>query len=322
MNIQNTTALDESTSPAAVASALDNKIELVIVFDVVNGNPNGDPDMGNRPRLNPHSRKGIVSDVCLKRKVRNAVAALHTGEAGCEIYVTRSAVLDDAHRKAYEAVRGGKQKPKVVIKPKDLAEEGKLMGYMSGRFFDVRAFGGVMASKAQIGRLCGPVQFTMAESVDPISPMELTITRMAGSNEAGNGKSDEADGEEAGGNGGSNQTMGSKWIVPYGLYVGRVYISAMEAKRTGFSEADLQLLIDAIRQMFEFDRSAGRGEMRLRKLVMFRHENAKGNAPSHQLVRRVKVTNVTGTEFPSENDYEITVDESDMPAGVMMQIMV
>ena len=309
---------------------LSRRHDFVLIFDVTNGNPNGDPDAGNLPRIDPETNHGLVSDVCLKRKIRNYVELAREGEAGHHIYVEESSILNNKHREAYRALRPddaniGKEKK---LNPKDDAEARGLRDWMCANFFDVRTFGAVMSTRVNCGQVKGPVQMTFASSVEPVLPVEVTITRMAATNEAERKKrtegSDETDARQ------DNRTMGRKHIVPYGLYVAHGFISAKFAERTGFSEIDLDLLFESLKTMFEHDRSAARGEMTTRRLVVFRHENALGNAPAHQLFDRIRIGRNVDGEFRALNerglgnlpsarkfaDYRIEIDRTDLPLGV------
>jgi CRISPR-associated protein Csd2 len=310
-------------------TTLANRYDFTLIFDVANGNPNGDPDAGNLPRLDPETNKGMVSDVSLKRKIRNYIELAKTGQDSFHIYVQEGAILNEKHREAYKALRP--DDPKVgkdaKLNPKDDAEAGKLRDFMCRNFFDVRTFGAVMSTGINCGQVKGPVQMTFATSVEPIMPLEISITRMAATNEAE--KKQKAEGDDSNDRT-DNRTMGRKHIVPYGLYVAHGFISAKFAERTGFSEADLELLFEALSTMFEHDRAAARGEMSSRKLIVFKHENALGNAPAHALFDRVKIgRNVDGefreiddkrigNEPPARKfgDYMIEIDRANLPAGV------
>lgn len=310
-------------------TTLTRRHDFVLIFDVTNGNPNGDPDAGNLPRLDPETNHGLVSDVSLKRKIRNYVELARTGEAGHHIYVQEGAILNDKHRQAYVALRPDDPKAakEAKLNPKDDAEAIKLRDFMCANFFDVRTFGAVMSTGVNCGQVKGPVQITFANSVEPILPVEITITRMAATNEAEKKKTAEGDDSDARTD---NRTMGRKHIVPYGLYVAHGFISAKFAERTGFSEDDLDLLFEALKSMFEHDRSAARGEMTTRKLVVFRHENALGNAPAHKLFERVQIGRRINGDFrdPDDSgignhpparkfaDYMVRIDGADLPAGV------
>lgn len=306
-----------------------NRYEFVLIFDVQNGNPNGDPDAGNLPRLDPETNHGLVSDVSLKRKIRNYVEMAKGGDERFNIYVRESSILNDQHRKAYKALRpdDAKVDKDKSLNPRDDAEADKLRMFMCDNFFDVRTFGAVMSTGINCGQVRGPVQVTFAQSVEPIVPVEVTITRMAATNEAekkqkveGSDSNDRTD----------NRTMGRKHIVPYGLYRAHGFVSAKLSARTGFSDADLDVLFDALSTMFEHDRSAARGEMASRKLFIFKHDCALGNAPAHQLFDLVKIgRNVDGefrdvgdkridNEPPARkfSDYMVTIDRAGLPKGV------
>ena len=302
--------------------AVRNRHEFVLFFDVVNGNPNGDPDAGNLPRLDPETNQGLVSDVALKRKVRNYVALARADAPGHEIYMSEGATLNNQHKRAWSAVMPDVTKAEELKKlPKDEAKSHEITGWMCANFWDVRTFGAVMTTGVNAGQVRGPVQFTFARSVEPILPLEISITRMAATTEA--------DAEAKGG-----RTMGRKHIVPYGLYRVHGYVSAPLAshpvKGTGFSDADLDLLWDALENMFDHDRSAARGEMAKRKLVIFRHASALGNASAQSLFDRVTVNRVhNGSVQPigaeatdnwpvarSFADYQIAVDRSGLPDGI------
>ncbi len=311
-------------------TAISNRYDFVLLFDVANGNPNGDPDAGNLPRLDPETNHGLVSDVSLKRKVRNFIEMAHEGKDGFHIYVKEGAILNDQHRKAYKALRpdDAKVDKDAKLNPKDDDEAVKLRNFMCRNFFDVRSFGAVMSTGVNCGQVRGPVQLTFASSVEPIVPVEISITRMAATNEAE--KKQRAEGSEESNDRTDNRTMGRKHIVPYGLYRAHGFISAKLAERTGFADADLETLFNALSTMFEHDRSAARGEMTTRKLIMFKHQNAMGNAPAHSLFDRVKVGRNVSGEFRSVDDsgignypparkfsdYIVTIDQNNIPEGV------
>lgn len=309
-------------------TALANRYDFVLLFDVSKGNPNGDPDAGNLPRLDPETNHGLVSDVSLKRKVRNYVELAKGGEPRFNIYVQEGAILNEKHREAYKAVRPDNDK---VAKDKSLNPQNddeaiKLRQFMCDNFFDVRTFGAVMSTGINCGQVRGPVQMTFAHSVEPIVPQEISITRMAATNEREKKERQEgSDSDERA----DNRTMGRKHIVPYGLYRAHGFISAKLAERTGFSNADLDLLFQALENMFEHDRSAARGEMATRKLVIFKHASALGNAPAHALFDRVKVgRNIDGAfqtidrrldNYPPArefSDYAIDIERDGLPEGV------
>lgn len=312
-------------------SALASRHEFVVLFDVANGNPNGDPDAGNLPRLDPETNHGLVSDVCLKRKIRNYVELAKGDESGFRIYVQDGSILNEKHREAYIDARPSDDKvtKEAKLNPKDDAEAKKLRDFMCANFFDIRTFGAVMGTGINCGQVRGPVQFAFATSVEPIVPIEISITRMAATTEKekkDKAQSDEGDGNERT----DNRTMGRKHIVPYGLYRAHGFVSAKLAERTGFSEADLDLLLEAVENMFEHDRSAARGEMAVRKLIVFRHDCALGKAPAHSLFDRVKVGRNIDGDFRAVNDpaidnrpsarsfadYLVTIDRDDLPEGV------
>lgn len=281
--------------------SIQNRYEFVYLFDVSNGNPNGDPDAGNMPRLDPESSKGLVTDVCLKRKIRNFIELTVEKTPGYEIYVKEKSVLNLQNKKAYDEL-GIQQEPKKL--PKDVKKAEEITNWMCDHFFDIRAFGAVMTTEVNCGQVRGPVQLAFAKSIDPIIPLEISITRMAVTTE-----------KEAEEQSGGNRTMGRKHIVPYGLYRVHGFISAKLAEKTGFSDADLDKLWHALSLMFEHDRSAARGEMAARKLIVFKHNDALGNVPAHVLFERVKVERINGekdTPASSFSDYKISIDETDL----------
>jgi len=290
-------------------SAIANRYEFVYLFDVTNGNPNGDPDAGNLPRLDPETNQGLVTDVCLKRKIRNYVAleksdAEGLPEPGYVIYMQEKSVLNNQHKQAYAAL-GIDPEPKKL--PKDEAKAHELTRWMCTNFFDVRAFGAVMTTEVNAGQVRGPIQLAFATSIDPVIPLEVSITRMAVTNEKDLEK---------------ERTMGRKHIIPYGLYRAHGFISAKLAERSGFSEDDLQLLWRALSNMFEHDRSAARGEMAARRLIVFKHEHPMGNAPAHKLFDLVTVQRVEGeADTPARcfADYQVSIDCAGLPAGVTVQ---
>lgn len=305
-----------------------NRYDFTLVFEVINGNPNGDPDAGNLPRLDPETNRGLVTDVSLKRKIRNYVDLARHGQEGFHIYVEEGSVLNEKHRQAYKALRpdDAKASKEAKLNPKDDAEAKQLTAFMCANFFDVRSFGAVMSTGVNCGQVKGPVQMTFARSVEPIMPLEISITRMAATNEAE--KKQKAEGDDSSDRT-DNRTMGRKHIVPYGLYVAHGFISAKFAERTGFSEGDLALLYEALANMFEHDRSAARGEMATRKLIVFKHANALGNAPAHQLFDRVEISRLFRGEVhaiseqldnlpPARafSDYHISINRAGLPEGV------
>ncbi len=315
--------------------ALTRRHEFVLYFDVTNGNPNGDPDAGNMPRMDPETAHGLVSDVCLKRKIRNFVEAFKGDEPKNRIYVTEGAILNEKHREAYFAERPNDAGVKTAKKltPGSDEEARRLRQFMCDNFYDIRAFGGVLSTGINAGQVRGPVQIAFSRSVEPILPLEISITRMAATNEAEKKQRQEGS-DEPEEKRGDARTMGRKHIVPYGLYRAHGFVSAPLAshpgKGTGFTNADLDTLWEALGQMFEHDHSAARGEMATRKLVVFRHATALGNAPAHALFERVRTFRVhKGSQHPvgdektdnwpparSFADYAITVDREHAPEGI------
>jgi len=292
--------------------SLNNRYDFVLLFDVKDGNPNGDPDAGNLPRLDAETGHGLVTDVSLKRKVRNFVGLVKGEQPPYEIYVKEKAVLNNQHKRAYigigrEDLLSGDDKKR---KGGDAVNDAR--DWMCKNFFDVRTFGAVMSTGINCGQVRGPVQLTFARSVDPVIAQEHSITRMAVATEA------EAEKQE-----GDNRTMGRKHTVPYGLYVAHGFVSSFLAKQTGFSEDDLHLLWQALQQMFEHDRSAARGEMSTRGLYVFKHDSELGNAPAHALFERIQPKLKEGVTSPRAfSDYEVIVDEAHMPAGVTLMHMI
>ena len=283
-------------------TAIANRYEFVLLFDVENGNPNGDPDAGNMPRIDPETGHGLVTDVCLKRKIRNHVALAKNGATGFKIYIQEKSILNDTNEEAYKASELKSESKKL---PKKIEDAQKITGWMCSNFFDIRTFGAVMTTEINCGQVRGPVQLAFAKSVEPIMPQEISITRMAVTTKA------EAEKQQ-----GDNRTMGRKHIVPYGLYVAHGFVSAPLAEKTGFSGDDLTLLWEALINMFEHDRSAARGLMSSRKLVVFKHENKLGNAPAHKLFELVQVKRADGSSGPARSfsDYAVSVGQT--PAGV------
>lgn len=285
-------------------SAIANRYEFVLLFDVTNGNPNGDPDAGNLPRLDPETNQGLITDVCLKRKIRNYVALEKEHDAGYAIYMQEKSVLNNQHKKAYEALD---IKPESKKLPKEAEKARQVTEWMCNNFFDVRTFGAVMTTEVNSGQVRGPVQVAFASSIDPVIPMEVSITRMAVTNEKDLEK---------------ERTMGRKHIIPYGLYRVHGYVSAKLAERTGFSEDDLALLWRSLINMLEHDRSAARGEMSTRKLVVFKHDHPMGNAPAHVLFDSVQVKRVEGKEdTPARHysDYQVNIASESLPPGVTVE---
>ena len=281
-------------------NAIKNRYEFVMLFDVENGNPNGDPDAGNMPRTDPETSFGIVTDVCLKRKIRNFVELYKEGEGGYNILVKADRSLNSKFTEAYDAL--GLEKKQ---KGKNTDDVKKAQGYICDNYFDVRTFGAVMSTGDDpCGIVRGPVQLNFAKSIDPVYVQDITVTRQAVTTDKDFNEKKQSE-------------MGKKSFISYGLYRAEGYVSAMLAQKvTKFSEDDLELLWTAIINMFENDRSAARGKMCLRKLYVFKHESALGNAPAHILFDKIKVERKAGVEPPrSFGDYEITVDRN-MPEGV------
>lgn len=313
--------------------SLNHRYDFVLLFDVKDGNPNGDPDAGNLPRLDAETGHGLVTDVSLKRKIRNFVAIKHDqtqrdpepGEKRFEIYVREKAILNLEHQRAYSALKLDAPEPAATgeaasdeIQEKKPGKEKKRKGsgdavdqakkWMCQNFYDVRTFGAVMSTGVNCGQVRGPVQLTFARSIDPVIAQEHSITRMAVATEAEAEKQD-----------GDNRTMGRKHTVPYGLYVAHGFISAFLAKQTGFSEEDLQLLWESLENMFEHDRSAARGEMATRGLYVFEHDSELGNAHAHSLFERILPKIKEDVTVPrSFGDYEVMVNDADLPAGVRL----
>jgi CRISPR-associated protein Csd2 len=291
--------------------SLTNRYDFALLFDVKDGNPNGDPDAGNLPRLDAETGHGLVTDVSLKRKVRNFVGMAKGEQPPFEIYVKEKAILNNQHKRAYvgigrEDMLAGDDKKR---KGGDAVNDAR--AWMCKNFFDVRTFGAVMSTGVNCGQVRGPVQLTFARSIDPVIAQEHSITRMAVATEAEAEKQD-----------GDNRTMGRKHTVPYGLYVAHGFVSSFLAKQTGFSSEDLDLFWQALTQMFEHDRSAARGEMSTRGLYVFKHDSELGNAPAHALFERITPKLKDGVSVPRLfSDYEVAVNEANMPAGVTLTRM-
>ncbi len=289
-------------------TAIQNRYDFVFLFDVKNGNPNGDPDAGNLPRLDPETGRGLVTDVAIKRKVRNYVAMAKGDAPGYDIYMQERAVLNRAHMRAYTALKIPQESKKL---PKDEDKARSLTQWMCGNFFDIRTFGAVMSTEVNCGQVRGPVQFTFAQSHNAIMPMEISITRSSVTNEKDAEKND--------------RTMGRKHIVPYGLYRAHGFISGRLAndgkKGTGFSDEDLAIFWEALERMFDHDRAAARGEMSARGLIVFKHDSDLGNASAHALFDQVKIERVgEGTAPRDFADYRIVVpDQGSLPTGVTIE---
>lgn len=293
-----------------MSEVIKNRYDFVILFDVENGNPNGDPDAGNMPRVDPETGLGLVTDVCLKRKIRNYVEMAKEDSAGYRIYIKDQVPLNRNDSEALEYL--GIDKDLKAAKKNDPEIDIKIRDWMCANFYDIRTFGAVMTTFVKgalnCGQVRGPVQLGFARSIDPIVPQEVTITRVA--------ITTEADAEKKG------TEMGRKYIVPYGLYRAEGFVSAnLARKSTGFSEDDLQLLWQAILNMFENDHSAARGKMAVRELIVFKHASELGNAPSYKLFDAVHIARKDGVEIPrSYHDYAVTVEES-LPVGVTCKRM-
>ena len=281
-------------------SELKNRIDFVYIFDVQDGNPNGDPDAGNLPRVDAETGMGLVTDVCLKRKVRNYVQVAKDLADGYDIFIKEKAVLNNSIDAAHEeeSVKSAKDK---TMAARDI---------MCKKFYDVRTFGAVMSTGKNAGQVRGPIQMTFARSVDPIAAAEHSITRVAVATE-----------KEAEKQGGENHTMGRKATIPYGLYVCHGFISANLAKQTGFSEEDLELFFDALKNMFDVDRSAARGLMSAQKLIVFRHDSVLGNAPANKLFDLVQIEKKVDGTPRSFKDYEVTI-ASEVPSGVKVEELI
>lgn len=285
-----------------MSEAIKSRYEFVLLFDVENGNPNGDPDAGNMPRIDAETGLGLVTDVCLKRKIRNYVDIVKNGSEGYDIYVREGAVLNTQHRKAYSAAGLEPESKKL---PKNEEHARKVTSFMCGNFYDIRAFGAVMTTEVNCGQVRGPVQINFARSIDPIVQQEVTITRMAVTSEKDAEKKD--------------REMGRKHIVPYALYRAEGYVSAHLAEKSGFTPEDLDLLWEALVNMFDHDRSAARGKMATRKLVIFEHETALGNVPAHKLFDLVTISRKDPSRPPrSFGDYEVAIDTAAVPKGVKL----
>lgn len=282
---------------------LKNRIDFVYVFDVQDGNPNGDPDAGNLPRVDAETGMGLVTDVCLKRKARNYVQVVKNLEEGYDIFIKEKAVLNNEIDKAHE------DESVTAAKDKDKTKKARL--YMCKNYYDIRTFGAVMSTGKNAGQVRGPIQLTFARSVDPVATAEHSITRVA-----------VATPKEAESQKGENHTMGRKATIPYGLYVCHGFISANLAKQTGFSEEDLNLFFDALKNMFDLDRSAARGLMSAQKLIVFRHESELGNAPANKLFDLVHIKKTTDAAPRSFNDYNVIIDKDKVPTGVTVEELI
>lgn len=295
------------------------RIDFVYLFDVKDGNPNGDPDAGNLPRIDPETGHGLVTDVCIKRKIRNYVQLVHAdsppsnGDARFHIYVQEKAVLNQQHALAFAGLKIESDPKKRKSKGRDRAEEDKnLTHWMCKNFFDIRTFGAVMTTEVNCGQVRGPIQFALARSINRVVTQEHTVTRCAVTTER------EAEKQEGG-----NRTMGRKFTVPYGLYRMHGFVNPHLAEKTGFSAEDLELFWMALAQMFDSDRSAARGEMAAQALICFEHADALGSAPAHKLFERVTLSpSQADDEAPPRAfaDYQLRLDGEEIPVGKPREI--
>lgn len=300
--------------PAPATAPVRNRYDITYFFDVTDGNPNGDPDAGNLPRIDPETNQGLVTDVCLKRKIRNYIGLKHGEKPPFEIYVKERAVLNNQHERAYDALKIKSESKKL---PKDEAKAREVTAWMCANFFDIRTFGAVMSTDVNCGQVRGPVQLAIARSVHPILTLEHSVTRCAVTTE-----------RESEAQSGGNRTMGRKFSLPYGLYRTHIFISPLladpERNGTGFSETDLALVRESLANMFDQDRSAARGVMSPVACFAFKHQNALGDARADQLFRRITCTPhaeiESGARPPrTRADFTIRCDERDLPAGVSVE---
>lgn len=309
------TAAEPSAADLATR-AIQHRYEFVLLFDVINGNPNGDPDAGNAPRIDPETGHGLVSDVCLKRKIRNYITLVQrtadgSPEPGYDIYVKEKAILNEQHARGYRALGLDPASPPKP-KPGESPAEERVRRWMCQTFFDVRMFGAVMSTQVNAGQVRGPVQLPFARSIQPIVSLEQAITRMAVTTER---EKQEQEKKQAG----QARTMGRKEIVPYALYRAHGFINPYFAADTGFSDADLELLWQALQQMFDHDRSAARGEMSTCKLFVFEHESKLGNAPARKLFECISVDPTNPKEPPRcFGDYRVAVNRDALPTSVTL----
>lgn len=286
-----------------MSQPIQSRYDFVYLFDCKDGNPNGDPDAANSPRVDPQDMHGLVSDVCLKRKVRNFVQIAKPGADGYDIFIQQSAVLNDRIQKAHDDLGHKIDAKKGTTRDQVSSARTK----MCSRYYDVRTFGAVMSTGVNAGQVRGPVQVSFSRSIDPVLPLDISITRMA--------VAEAKDAESP------NQTMGRKNLIPYGLYRCHGFISAHLAKDTGFTDEDLGLFWQALSQMFDHDRSAARGTMAPQKLIVFKHSSALGNAPAHKLFERVTVALKPAVKSAARqfSDYDITLNEQSLPVGITIQ---
>lgn len=280
---------------------LNNRIDFVYLFDVQDGNPNGDPDAGNLPRVDAETGMGLVTDVCLKRKVRNYIQVAKGLNDGYDIFIKEKAVLNNEIDKAHD--------DSMVKAAKDKTSAARQ--FMCKNYYDIRTFGAVMSTGKNAGQVRGPIQLTFARSIDPVATAEHSITRVA-----------VATPKEAESQKGENHTMGRKATIPYGLYVCHGFISANLAKQTGFSEEDLALFFEALKNMFDLDRSAARGLMSAQKLIVFRHDSELGNAPANKLFDLVKIEKITKDAPRTFKDYKVTINKDEIPNGVTLEELI
>lgn len=300
-----------------MSEQLKNRYDFLLVFDVKDGNPNGDPDAGNMPRIDAETGEGLVTDVCIKRKIRNYVQLTRSATVGYDIFVKEKAILNNEIENAYKQLGIDLEKPPVDSadgKKRNKSGQGqngevdRARAKMCADFFDIRTFGAVLSTGANAGQVRGPVQLTFGRSVDPVMTLEHSITRMA--------VTTEADAEKQNGD---NRTMGRKNTVPYGLYVAYGFVSPAFAAQTGFSEEDLNLLWEALCNMFEHDHSAARGMMATQKLYIFKHDSALGNAPSAKLFDLISISKKNEVQVARKfADYNVTVAREKLPAGVTL----
>ena len=280
-----------------------NRYDFVYIFDAQDCNPNGDPDAGNLPRVDPETGQGLVTDVCLKRKIRNYVALTRQNKPPNEIYFSERAVLNRTHQRAYEAIGETPVKKKL---PKDAAKAMQVTAFMCSNFYDIRTFGAVMSTEVNCGQVRGPVQLSFARSIEPIMTLEHAITRSSVTNEKDLEK---------------ERTMGRKFTVPYGLYRAHGFVNPFLAEQTGFGASDLELLWESLHNAFQFDQSAARptGSMTVRKLIVFSHSNSLGKAPSHELFDRVVIQRRSGAKVARNfGDYEVSVNKDELPSGIVI----
>ncbi|MEG1258572.1 MAG: type I-C CRISPR-associated protein Cas7/Csd2, partial [Akkermansia sp.] len=281
-----------------------NKIDFMIIFDVLDANPNGDPDAGNMPRVDVESGHGLMTDVCLKRKIRNYVQLTRNEAPGYNIYIREKAILNNQNNKAYLAI----DKP---TKDADQTVKDEARNWMCKNFFDIRAFGAVMTTEINCGQVRGPIQISFSRSVDPIFSAEYALTRCAVTTP-----------KEAEAQKGDNRTMGRKYTIPYAVYTARGCMNPFLAEQTGFNDSDWDLLKESLVHLFDFDASAARpaGSMTIRKVIVFTHDSQLGNAPAHQLYEAVTVKRKEGIDAPrSIQDYEITINKATIPAGITVE---